>query len=292
MRPYPCVTFILTALLLTGLAMPAWPAPDSPLPPPEVPAEHRHPEPAREGAEHVHPAPPPPSVEVGLEERLGEYVPLDLPFRDEEGRPVTLGELIDGPTIIAPVYYRCPNVCNFLQGGLAQVLPEVSLEPGRQYRVLSVSFDETEGPDLARRSKATYFAAMRSETFPAGAWRFLTGEPGNIRRLTESLGYRFRRQGVDFLHPVAVAVVAPDGKIVRYLYGTRFLPMDLTLSLVEASQGKVGVTVKRVLGFCFSYDAENRRYVFNILRVSAVVILATAGTFLAFLLLGGRKKKA
>ncbi|MBE0599551.1 MAG: SCO family protein, partial [Desulfuromonadales bacterium] len=259
---------------------------------PEVPPEHQHEGHGDSPEEHVHPVPTPtgPATEIGLEERLGEYIPLDLQFRDETGQPVTLGELIDTPTIIAPVYYRCPNVCNFLQSGLAQVLPKVSLQPGGEYRVLSISFDETEDPDLARRSKNSYYTAMGGN-YPPEAWRFLTGEATAIRQLTDSLGYHFQRQGVDFLHPVVVAVVAPDGKIVRYLHGTRFLPMDVTLALVEASQGKVGSTIKRIVSFCFSYDAENRRYVFNLLRVTAVVVLLTAGSFLAYLLLSGRKKK-
>ncbi len=210
-------------------------------------------------------------------------------MRDETGQTVALRELIDGPTIIAPVYFHCPDVCNFLQGGLAQTLPKVNLQPGKEFRVLSISFDETEGPATARGSKNNYFASMGD--FPPEAWRFLTGDPAAIRQLTDSIGYRFQRQGRDFLHPVAVAVVSPDGTIVRYLYGTRFLPMDLKLSLVEASQGKIGASIKRVLGFCFSYDPVNRRYVFNLLRVTGGVVLLTAGGFLAWLLLSGRKKK-
>lgn len=269
--------------LLFALFAPAAFGDDEKLPPPEIPGEHH---------EHLHPpADSPPPAAVGLEEKLGTHIPLDVSFRDEDGRAVRLQDLIDRPTIIAPVYYKCPNVCNFLQGGLAAALPEVSLEPGEKYRVLSVSFDETETPALAQGSKRNYLAAADGK-IPPEAWRFLTGERKEILALTDALGFYFQRQGVDFLHPVAVAVVSPDGKIVRYLYGTRFLPMDLTLSLVEASEGRVGATVKKVLGFCFSYDPQGKRYVFNILRVSAFVVLATAGTFLAFLLLGGRKKKA
>ena len=245
--------------------------------------------PPSDGHEHHHPAPQP-TVEIGLEEKLGQHIPLDLVFRDEEGNSVRLGDLVDRPTIIAPVYYRCPNVCNFLQAGLAQALPGVSLQALERYRVLSISFDETETAEDARRSKRTYMTAMGGD-FPPDGWNFLTGDLDQILALTESIGYRFQRQGVDFLHPVAVAVIAPDGKIVRYLYGTRFLPMDLTLSLVEASEGRVGSTIKRVLGFCFSYDPEGKRYVFNILRVSAFVVVGTLGSFLTFLVLTGRKKK-
>ncbi|WP_305043074.1 SCO family protein [Geoalkalibacter sp.] len=250
--------------------------------------------PALAGDPHHHPPLVAPeereaSGPVGLDERLGDYLPLDLVFHDEQGEAVTLGELIRVPTLIAPVYYQCPNVCNFLQQGLAASLPQVRLKPGEQFQVLSISFDETETPAWARNARSIHMTAMKNQ-FPEEAWRFLTGDAENIARFTEAIGYRFQRQGRDFLHPVAVVVVAPDGKIVRYLHGTSFLPMNLTLALLEGAEGRVGVTVKRMLEFCFSYDAHNKTYVFNLLRVSATVVIATALALLAFLLLSGRKK--
>jgi protein SCO1 len=276
--------FLLALLLL--LTLPA-----------ELPAQnsdpaHQHHSPADGATPSEHPAAPTVAddVQVGLDERLGEYIPLDLVFRDETGQSVILREMIEGPTIIAPVYYSCPNVCNFLQGGLAMVLHQVALKPGEQYRILSISFDETETPAQAAQSKRNYLGAIRGE-FPPEAWNFLTGEMEEILRLTEAIGFRFQRQGVDFLHPVAVVVVAGDGQIIRYLHGTRFLSMDVTLALVEASEGRVGATIRRVASFCFNYDPESRRYVFNLLRVSGTVIFLAAGSFLAFLLLTGRKKK-
>ena len=131
--------------------------------------------------------------EAGLQERLGNKLPLDLTFRDEEGKSVTLRQLITGPTIIVPVYYQCPNVCSFLQGGLARVLPKLKLTPGKQYRVLSISFDETETPQLAADSKRNYLASMENK-FPQDAWRFLTGDRNNIRRLIDAAGYHVQRQ--------------------------------------------------------------------------------------------------
>lgn len=226
---------------------------------------------------------------AGLEERPGSSIPLDLSFRDEQGRSVRLRDLITGPTVIAPVYYRCPNVCSFLQGGLARALPQVKLKPGEDYRVLSVSFDETETPEIALRSSKIYLDAMGGR-FPPDAWHFLTGDPQSIRALLDAAGYRFQRQGEDYLHPVVVFVVARDGRIVRYLHGTSVLPMDLTLALVEASEGRIGPGIRKMAEFCFSYDPASRRYVFNLFRVSATLILATAGSFLAFLILRGRKK--
>ncbi len=227
---------------------------------------------------------------IGLDERLGGKIPLDISFRDETGRRVRLGDLLTGPTIILPVYYSCTNICNFLQQGLAKALPAVQREPGREYRVLSVSFDETETPQLAARYKRTYLKAMNAP-FPEDGWLFLTGDAAAIRQLTAAAGYRFQRQGRDFVHPVASFVVTRDGMIVRYLYGMTFLPKDLTMALLEARDGKVGVTIRKVVGYCFSFDPTGKTYVFNILRVSATTVILSAGGFLAFLLLTGRKKR-
>jgi protein SCO1/2 len=226
---------------------------------------------------------------VGLDERLGAKVPLDLTFRDERGNPVRLGDLITGPTVILPVYYSCTNVCNYLQNGLARVLPKLKAKPATEYRVISVSFDETETPALAARARKMHLESIEAP-FPADGWRFLTGDSGSIRQLTASAGYRFQRKGRDFVHPVASIIVARDGTIVRYLYGTTFLPKDLALALLEAREGKVGVTVRRVVGYCFSFDPAGKTYVFNLLRVSATVVTLSAGGFLAFLFLGGRKR--
>jgi protein SCO1/2 len=227
---------------------------------------------------------------IALEERLGGKIPLDATFRDETGKPVRLGELITVPTIIIPVYYSCTNECNFLQGGLASALASVKRTPGKEYRVISVSFDETETPALASRSKRMYLTSM-NVPFPEDGWRFLTGDASNIRRLTDAAGYHFQRQGRDFIHPLASFVVARDGTIVRYLYGTTFLPKDVTLALLEARDGKTGASIKKVVGFCFSFDPKGKTYVFNLLRVSAAVVLVVMGAFLSFLLLAGNKER-
>jgi protein SCO1/2 len=231
-----------------------------------------------------------PEEPAGLTEHLGAKIPLDLTFRDETGRPVRLAYLVSGPTIILPVYYSCTNVCNLLQGGLASTLPAVKRQPGVDYRVLSISFDETETPLLASRFKKMYLTSMHTP-FPDNGWRFLTGDARNIRRLTEAAGYRFERRGRDFIHPVASFVIAEDGTIVRYLYGTSFLPKDLTLAIMEAREGRVGATIRTVVGYCFSFDPAGKTYVFNLLRVSATVIIICAGAFLGFLIRGGKKRK-
>ncbi|GFO67596.1 cytochrome-c oxidase [Geomonas limicola] len=230
------------------------------------------------------------ATKVGLDERLGARLPLDLVFRDETGKEVRLRELITGPTIVLPVYYGCSNVCNYLQGGLARALPEVKREPGKEYRVISVSIDETETPELAARYQRMYLSALRVN-FPPGGWKFLTGDAQNIKRFADAAGYRFQRKGRDFLHPVASFVVAGDGMIVRYLYGTNFLSKDLTLALLEAREGKVGTTIRKVVDYCFSFDPNSKSYEFNLLRVSATVVILCCGGFFLFLVLTGRKGK-
>lgn len=225
----------------------------------------------------------------GLDERLGRKVPLDIVLRDESGRPVRLAYLVAGPTIILPVYYNCTNVCNYLQGGLARALPALSGKAGEDYRVLSISFDETETPQQASRARRTYLPDL-GEGFPAKGWRFLTGDADNIRRFSEATGYRVQRTGRDFTHPVASLVVTQDGTIVRYLYGTNFRPKDLALALVEARDGRVGAALRTAVQYCFTFDPAGKTYVFNLLRVSATVVLLSAGGFFAFLLATGKKR--
>jgi len=228
---------------------------------------------------------------VDVDEQLGAKLPLDLVFRDETGQPVTLGSLVNGPTLILPVYYSCTNVCNFLQAGLARTLSEVRLAPMQDYRVISISFDETETPELAAKYRKIYLDLIKTP-FPEEGWRFLTGDRDSIQRFTKAIGFQFRREGHDFIHPVASIAIAGDGTIVRYFYGTAFLSKDLTLALIEARQGKVGATIKRLVQYCFRYDPQQQTYVFNLLRVSATVVIVTAGGFLLFLILSGRKKRS
>jgi len=245
----------------------------------------------KQSAEHIH-AEATPQQEVtgvGVNERLGARIPLDSIFRDEEGKMVRLDELITGPTIILPVYNRCPNVCPFVQRSVARALPALKRKPGEEYRVLSISFDETETPEMAAHYKRIYLNSMNAP-FPADGWRFLTGDVQNIRRLTDAAGYRFKRQGKEFIHPVASFVVTGDGTIVRYLYGINYLPKDIALALLEAQSGTVGAGIRTVVSYCFSFDPADKTYVFNLLRVSATVVLLTAGGFLIYLFAGRRRR--
>jgi protein SCO1/2 len=166
----------------------------------------------------------------------------------------------------------------------------MSLKPDVEYRVLSVSFDETDTPELAAHRKKNYIAAMHNN-FPPSGWRFLTGSKESIDRLMDELGYRFTRVDKDFVHPVAIIVTSPEGKIVRYLYGNNFLPFDTTMALTEAAEGKVGISLKRIVSYCFSYDPQGRRYALDIMRVAGFVVLFGVGILFLILSRGGRKPR-
>jgi protein SCO1/2 len=227
---------------------------------------------------------------IGMDEKLGQYAPLDSIFNDENGNAVSLRQLIHTSTILAPVYYHCPDVCSLLLYNLARVLNQLSSEPGKEYRVVAISFDEMEKPDLALQRKKMYLK-MIEKPFPEDAWRFLTGDKENIQKLTDAVGFHFKREGKDFLHPVSLIILSPDGKITRYIYGTDFLSFDLKMALLEASQGRIGPTVTKVLRFCFSYDPKGRKYVFNTLKVTGIVTLVFALSFILFLVFKGKRRQ-
>lgn len=230
-------------------------------------------------------------ADVALDEKLGAVIPPDIMLRDEDGKPVNLKALIDRPTIIAPVYLHCSHECPLLLTGLASALGKIELvTPNRDYRVITVSFDEREGPALAREKKPNYIAAVKAP-FPADAWSFLTGDKENIHAFTEAVGFKVQRDGEDFSHPVALIVLAPGGKIVRYLEGVTFLPFEITMAVTEAAEGRIGSPTGRVLSYCFSYDPLKKSYVFNILKVVGTVIIATLVSLFIFLMVTTKKKR-
>jgi protein SCO1/2 len=215
---------------------------------------------------------PPPDTGVSVDEKLGDTLPLDLAFQDEHGRTVKLGELVDRPTLLMLVYFRCPSVCSPFLNGVVDVMDKMDLQAGRDYTALVISFDDRETPDLALQKQASYLKTFRNPIDPKGM-RFLTGDAASVRAITGAVGFRYKRQGEDFLHPVTLVAVSPKGEIVRYLFGIRFNPFDVKMALNEAAEGRPGPTVNRVLLYCFSYDPEGKTYVFNILKVTGTVMI-------------------
>ncbi len=230
---------------------------------------------------------------AGVTEHLGAQAALDVTLYEEDGKAVRLADLVTMPTILAPVYYSCPNECNVLLGTLSTVLPQVGLKPGVDYRVLAVSFDDRDTPATATKRKGDFFQAGASSglaSFPPQAWRFLTGSETEVRRLMDSVGFGYRRNGDAFQHSIALIVLSPTGKITRYLYGIRPLAFDIAMAATEAAEGKTGLSVKRAIAMCYTYDPQGRRYVFDFMKVAGAGVLAALGIFALFLFFGGKKR--
>jgi protein SCO1/2 len=233
----------------------------------------------------------PQDTEIGIDEHLDEYLPSDIVLTGEDEKSVTIGELIDKPTIINLVYYRCPGICSPLMEGLADVMGKVDLELGKDYQVLTISFDPRETMELGRRKKNNYLNLMSNPEPAREHWKFFVADSQNIARLTDAVGFRYKQTGNDFLHAASITVVSPQRKITRYLNGTYFLPFEITMALTEASEGISAPTVNRILQFCFSYDPVGQRYVVSMTRVAFPIITLTAIVIVLILVVRSRKKK-
>jgi len=228
---------------------------------------------------------------VGIMEKLGQTIPLDAAFYDETGQLRTLKSFITKPTILALVYYRCPGICTPLLNELATNVRKVDLKLGRDYQILTVSFDQRETPDIAADKKDNYLTLVGEDVDPQ-AWRFLTGDSVNIRRLTDAVGFYFMPSpDSNWVHPAALVFLSPEGKITRYFNGIQYLPFDIKMGVIEASNGKVGPTIARLLQYCYSYDSEGQRYTLDFMRVAGILILGLVGVFAIVFLIKPKKKQ-
>ena len=232
----------------------------------------------------------PQGPEIGIFERLDEYIPENIELINTEGERIRFHDLLDKPTALALVYYRCPGICSPFTEAIAEVMSISDMVPGKDYQVITVSFDPREGPELAITNRNNYHHLVRKDFDPEG-WQFFVADSANIRQLTEAVGFRYKRTGFDFQHTSALIFIARDGKITRYLHGLYFLPIDLKLAVVETAQGKSGPSFSRVLSFCYSYDPSGQQYVFNVTKVAGVVILFFALAILLILLLARPRNK-
>jgi protein SCO1 len=231
------------------------------------------------------------TADITLEEKLGQSIPDDLVFTDEFGVSTKLKDCLAKPVIIALVYLGCTHECPLLLSGLAQTLGRIELvKPGKDFTVVTLSFDENDKPALALERKLNYLKAV-SRPFPPDTWKFLTGDKNNIKKLTDSIGYKFERNGADFSHPVTLVVVSPQGKIIRYLEGMTFLPFDVTMAVTEAAEGRVGSPMHKALTYCFSYDPLKKSYVFNVLKITATVMVLFVSSLLLYLVFSSKKKR-
>ena len=231
---------------------------------------------------------PPALRDVAFDQRLGERVPLGIALRDEAGRAVRLGDYFGPkPVVLALVYYDCPMLCTLTLNGLVSALRALSFDAGREFLVVTVSFDPRETPALAAAKKAAYLQRYGRPGAAAG-WHFLTGAEQAVAALTRAVGFRYAwdERTQQFAHPAGLVVLTPDGRISRYLYGVEYAPKDLRLGLVESSAGRIGSAVDHLLLFCYQYDPATGRYAataMRILRLSALATLAGLGGFIVLM---------
>ncbi len=227
-------------------------------------------------------------VEIGIDEKIGNTLPLNTMFFDEKGNFLALKDIIKKPTIINFVYYRCPGICSPLLTELTSIVNFLDLEIGKDYQIVTISFDDREEFELAGSKRESYFALLKKQ-IPDGSWKFLTGDSAAIQQITDAAGFRFKRDRNDFIHTGALIIVSPQGKIARYLNGTKFLPFDVKMAVTEASEGRTGPTIIKLLAYCYSYNPEGRTYVFNVTRVAGGVILLFAAIFIVYLTVKPKK---
>jgi len=237
---------------------------------------------------------PGPLKEVGYDQRLGERIPGDLPFRDHTGRQVKIGDYFgERPVILALAYYRCPMLCDMVLQGLNSSLKTLTFNPGREFDVLVVSIDPNETPKLAAEARAEILARYGRKGTDAG-WHFLTGPQDSITRLAQTVGFRYvyDAKSNQFAHAAGIVVLTPEGQPSRYLLGVDYLPRDLRLALIESADHRIGNVVDQVLLYCFHYDPVIGRYSAVILKIMRLAAAATVvGVVLLILLLRRRPSR-
>jgi len=245
------------------------------------------------------PTPPATVGEVDVVERLNEPVPGDLRFVDAFENQVRLDEFFGHkkPVVLSLVYFDCPMLCSLVEKGLVKGLSESNLALGKDYAALTVSMNPRDNPRQAAAAQAGYVGHLaHREAATALDWAFLTGRETSIHALADALGFKYRWDAStqQYEHPAVVFVLTPDGRISRYLYGVEFLGRDLRLAVVEASQGRVGTTLDRVLLKCFRYDPASRRYrlvAVNFVRAGAFCVFLALATGLTILWRQDLKKR-
>lgn len=233
---------------------------------------------------------------VGIEQKLNSQIPLDISFRDEAGREVRLGDYFKKgkPVVLTLVYYECPMLCNQVLNGVVGTLQALSFTPGREFEVVTVSFDAREGPELAAKKKETYLKRFGRDGADAG-WHFLTGDKASIDALAQSVGFRYvwDEQSQQFAHASAIMVATPEGRLSHYFYGIEYSPKDLRLALVEASKGEIGSPVDALILYCYHYDPATGKFapVMAVLRAAGVLTVFGVVALIVFLVRLTRRKQ-
>ena len=231
---------------------------------------------------------------IAIDQKIGSQVPADIPFIDENGRQVKIGDYFGKrPVVLALVYYECPMLCTQVLNGLVGAVSVLNFDAGREFDVVAVSFNPKEGPGLASQKKASYMERYgRPQT--AGGWHFLTGTQESIDRLTDAVGFRYEYDPKigQFAHGAALEVLTPKGTIAKYFYGIEFSPRDLRLGLIEASEEHIGTVIDDVLLFCYHYDPATGKYGASVLTLVRIAGVATILAFAIFLTVSLRRDRA
>lgn len=235
--------------------------------------------------------------DLGIDEKLGDYIPLEAKFADINGDSVTLGSLIGQgkPVILNPMYFECPMLCGLVVDGLIDVVEDLDWQPGNEYIIVSFSIDPEEDYTLAAEYRQRYLSKLKTSNAENG-WYFLTGSKDQIDAVVESIGYKYSEiKGTgEYAHSAALTMLSPEGKITRYLYGIKFKEFDVRNALYESADGKVGRTLERLIMYCYQYDPDSNTYspiAINIMKLGGVVTLAGLGFFLALLWVRDLNKK-
>jgi protein SCO1 len=232
---------------------------------------------------------PPQLGDVGIEQRLNNQLPLSLTFRDESGHPVTLGQyfVAGRPVIVSLVYFNCRMLCDQVLTSMASAMHLLKFDAGRQFEVLTISFDPHDTPEVASAAKKRYLA-MYGHPGTDDGWHFLTGNPGNIRQVADAVGFHYRwdERTQQFAHAAGITLLTPQGRIAQYYYGARYFPSDLRLGLIEASQNHIGTLADQIVLYCYHWDPRTGRYgviVSRVIQVSGGLTLLILGGLVLFL---------
>lgn len=227
--------------------------------------------------------------EIGVVEHLGDTIPLDLVFNNIKGENVTLRQVINKPTLLTLVYFDCPGLCSPLLDGVSDVVEKMDLELGKEYQLLTISFNTQDTPERAAEKKQNFL--RKHSQAHAENWIYLTGDSVNIARIVNAVGFKYKKAGNDWIHAAVITMISPQGRITRYLYGTTFLPFDVKMAVVEAQKGIPRPTINRLLEFCYSYDPSGRRYVLEVTKVSATLIIFIALVIFISLIIRSRTRR-
>lgn len=235
--------------------------------------------------------------DVGIDEKLGDIIPIDAKFSTVNGDSIRLGDLLEAgkPVILNPLYYECPMLCGLVVDGVIDVVDDLAWKPGEDYIIISFSIDPLENHEMAKEYRQQYINKL-TKTNAENGWYFLTGKQSQIDKVINAIGFKYNEvQGTgEYAHSAAIIMLSPQGKITRYLYGIKYDEFDTKNALYESADGKIGSTVEQILMYCYQYDPDSNSYVpiaFNIMKIGGLATLIILGIFISLLWVRERRKK-